>query len=52
MMKIKKKKNRIAKARRRCHKTLFFLGAAVGGAVGFNLRKLLDAAVERVAAKK
>lgn len=51
-MKIKKKKHLFAKARRRYHRAFFLLGALVGGALGFNLRKLADAAAEKVAALK
>ena len=43
---FKKKKNTpvviIKKVRRRYHKLFFVIGAAIGGAVGFNLRKIVD----------
>ncbi len=51
-MKIKKKKHILARARRRYHRAFFLLGAILGGALGFNLRKIVDAAVERAAALK
>ncbi len=51
-MKLKKKKHLLARARRRYHRAFFLLGALVGGALGFNLRKLVDAAVERVVTLK
>ena len=52
MRTVKKKKHILAKARRRYHRAFFIVGALLGGALGFNLRKLVDAAVERLAAKK
>ncbi len=51
-MKIKKKKHILAKARRRYHRAFFLIGALIGGAVGFNLRKIIDASVERITALK
>ncbi len=51
-MKIKKKKNILTRVRRRYHRAFFLLGVLIGGAVGFNLRKIIDASVERLAALK
>ena len=51
-MKIKKKKHILAKARRRYHRAVILIGALIGGAVGFNLRKIIDASVERITALK
>lgn len=51
-MKKSKKKHPIKKMLRRCHHTFFCLGFVVGGVFGFNVRKLIDAAVEKLAKKK
>ena len=52
---FKKKKNTpvviIKKVRRRYHKLFFVIGAAIVGAVGFNLRKIVDKLSEKLAKK-
>lgn len=52
---FKKKRNTpvvsIKKVRRRYHKLFFVIGAAIGGAVGFNLRKIVDKLSEKLAKK-
>lgn len=52
MKRNKKKKNLIVRARRRCHRTVFLVGAILGAALGFNMRNIVDAVVEKLAALK
>ena len=42
----KRKHGCFHKLRRRYHHSFFMLGALVGGVIGFNLRKLVDAVIE------
>ena len=43
----KRKHSCFHKLRRRYHHSFFMLGALVGGVIGFNLRNLVDAVIER-----
>lgn len=45
------KKHPIKKMHRRHHRTLFCLGVIIGGALGFNGRKLADLVLEKIAKK-
>lgn len=51
-IKRKKKKSIIARVRRLYHRAFFILGVLIGGALGFNLSKIIDVSVEKLTALK
>ncbi len=52
VMKVKKKPSLLTRVRRRYHHVFFSVGFFLGGVIGFNLRNIVDAAVEKVEAIK
>ena len=50
VMKVKKKPSLLTRVRRRYHHVFFSVGFFLGGVIGFNLRNIVDAAVEKVEA--
>lgn len=52
VMKVKKKPSLLTRVRRSYHHVFFSVGFFLGGVIGFNLRNIVDAAVEKVEAIK